>query len=229
MTKQTTPAVAALNEHVTGLLTVANDAGATADRTAREAATVAHAEDHLDEKDHAKRLQAILADYAPHLTHPTVKTSFSAALAILVAGTPVRVAVAEKTEVFKGGNTTLRLKAMDVLEKGEKPDPEKQAMELTPALAVAQLQSNDMKAVAAATRSTLGMGGNKGAGRKAAAKPNERAPYMDETVAVLKDHALAHSLFQLVGIAAKQQPHLVAEMTAVLKSLGYSVTRKAAK
>lgn len=230
------------NALVIDKLHCANDSAMTADHFAREAAKAAHAADFLDTRKATDRLAAILDLYKGELTHPTVKASFSAALTVLVLAEPVKLAVGEMSEKYSQkldavGNpvkgetkTTLKLDRMDALVKGEVPEAGKKVIELTPMQAVDQLQSNALKTVATAKRQDAGIGGNPGAGRKASDKPaaGVRAPFMDELVAVMKDTALCKSMFSVMLIASKQQPHIVGYCAEVCKANGYNVTKKEA-
>jgi hypothetical protein len=217
------PAVV-LNADVVTLLDAGNTAGKTADHKAREAAIIAAKTDCLTIKDKAERLAAIQAAYKEHLTHATVVASFRAALAILVTGETVNLAVSEKTEKFSEEGTTLKLGSMEVLAKDEAAEKGKQVVTLTPEQAVAQLQSNDLKAVGTASRESLGVARAKGAGRKAA-PVSTRAPFMDEFTVAMKDAALSASMFRLIGTMAKSQPSVIAALTAILVAEGYTVRR----
>ena len=224
-TNAAAPVAPVLNAAVVALLDEGNTAGATADRKAREAAVLAAKSDRITVKDKAERIAAIQSDYREHLTHPTVVASFRAALVILVSGTPLQLAVAEKTELFKPEGKTLRLKGLDVLGKGEKPEAGKCVVQLTPEEAVQQLQSNDLKAVGTATREGLGIARAKGAGKPKAAAPAGRAPFMDEFSAALKDAALSASMFRFIASAAKSDKKIIAALSAILTAEGYTVRK----
>jgi hypothetical protein len=215
------------NSAVSTLLDEANESGATADRKAREAAALAAKSDCLTIKDKGERLVAIQNAYKEHLTHATVVASFRAALAILVVGEEVRLAVAEKTEKFSEAGTTLKLGSMDVLAAGEPPEKGKQLVALTPEQAVAQLQSNDMKAVGTNAREVVGLARAKGAGRKPATT-STRAPFMDEFTVAVKDAALSASMFRLIGTMAKSSPSILSALKGILEAEGY-VVKKAPK
>lgn len=221
------PDAPVLNSAVVVLLDEGNSAGVTADKKAREAAVLAVKSDFLTVKDKSERIEKIQAAYKAHLTHPTVVSSFRAALAILVGGVPLNLAVAEKTELFKPEGKALRLKGMDVLAKGEKPENGKSVVTLTPEEAVSQLMSNDLKAAATATREALGTARAKGAGRKSSVVVSTRAPFMDEFTVALKDNALSASMFRL--IASNASPSICAALKAILEANGYEVTKAKAK
>jgi hypothetical protein len=216
------------NAAVSTLLDEANESGATADRKAREAAILAAKSDCLTIKDKGERLVAIQTAYKEHLTHATVVASFRAALAILVVGEEVRLAVSEKTEKFSEAGTTLKLGSMDVLAAGEPPEKGKQLVALTPEQAVAQLQSNDMKSVGTNAREVVGLARAKGAGRKPTASTSARAPFMDEFVTAVKDAALSASMFRLIGTMAKSSPSILSALKGILEAEGY-VVKKAPK
>ena len=222
--KNTPVAPVVLNADVVTLLDAANESGKTADKKAREAALTAARTDCLTIKDKAERLAAIQLAYKEHLTHPTVVASFRAALAILVTGEQVNLAVGEETKIYSEAGTSLRLKSMEVLAKDEAAEKGKQVVSLTPEQAVAQLQSNDLKAVGTASRESLGVARAKGAGRKSA-PVTTRAPFMDEFTVAMKDAALSASMFRLIGTMAKRQPSILGALKGILEAEGYTVRR----
>lgn len=220
--KQATAPV--LNADVVILLDAGNAAGETANKKARDAAMLAAKTDCLSVKGKVERLEAIQALYKDHLTHPTVVSTFRAALAVLVCGEPVALAVAEKTEKFDKGGKSLKLKGMDILTKGETPAEGKCVVALTPQEAVEQLQSNDLKALGTASREVLGIARAKGAGPKAKSPvASARAPFMDEFTVALKDNALSASMFRL--IASNATPTVCAALKAILEANGYEVSK----
>ena len=184
---------------VTLKLQSANESARTADQYAREAATMANEHDYLQSKP-AERLDKILSLYMADLTHKAVKESFSAALAILVADKPVRIAASEKTEKANGA---LGFKAPEALtpvaEKGEVPPADKAITELSAEDAVGKLTTNVLKQAATAAREALGVGRAKGAGAVKATK-TERAPFMQEFACAWHDDALRMQLIRMIEI-----------------------------
>lgn len=182
----------------------ANESARTADAMAREAAVLANDSDYLDSKP-TERLEKILSLYMADLTHKAVKESFSAALAILVADKPVRIAASEKSENMATGK--LGFKAPEALSpvppKGEVLPEGKGVTELSADDAVSKLTTNVLKQAATAAREALGVGRAKGAGPVKATKA-ERAPFMAEFAAAWADDALRMQIIRMIEIAGWQ-------------------------
>ena len=204
----------------------ANVSAKTADTLAREAATMADATDYVDMVDLGARLDAILALYMPALSHKAVKESFSAALAILVADKPVRIEATAKTE---SANGKLTFKAPEVLapvaDKNEIATPDKSVTTLEPGEAVLKLAADTMKAAATAARATIGRARAPGGGRKVA-KPAERAAFVDELVAHLRDKALGFAVITVIETAAQQDADLRDRIFTMAINLGAKITIK---
>jgi hypothetical protein len=187
---------------VTLKLQGANESARTADTMAREAAIIANDSDYLDAKP-TERLEKILALYMADLTHKAVKESFSAALAILVADKPVRIAASEKSENMATGK--LGFKTPEALPpiapKGEILPEGKGVTELSADDAVAKLTTNVLKQAATAAREALGVNRAKGGGRTAAKESKEaRAPFMAEFAAAWNDDALRMQIIHMIEI-----------------------------
>lgn len=225
MTTTVAPVIA--NAAVVTTLRAANESAKTADKLAREAAVAANAADYLDEANCGIRLDSILTLYIGELTHKNVKDSFSAALAILVADKPVRVEASAKTE---NANGTLTFKAPEVLEPtgNEAPTEGKAITTLEAGDAVRKLAADVMKKAATTARQAIGRGRSEGGGRKSTKAP-ERAPFMDELVAVLRDEGLRASMFAVISTAAKSDSVVLERCAEVCRNAGYEVARPKAK
>ena len=228
MAANTKPAAKAVESHIQNAdvvraLNEANQADQTVSLAARQAATLANDNDFTKETDKAKRLDVILALYMPILTRKSVKEQFSAALAVLVEASEVRIAASAVTTKADGKVT---FSAPEALSKGEAADPTKSVTTLKPTEAVANLTSNDLKQAATVARENLGKARASGGGRKSTKNTEStRAPFFDELAAVLKDGALSMQMFAIVAIAAKQQPTIIAACQSILEQSGYQVTR----
>jgi hypothetical protein len=144
---------------------------------AKEAAIQADALDCINLTP-VKRIDAIMDLYKDHFPSASVKSAFSAALAILVADKPVQAVAATS----KSGAVTYSAPT----------DNEKEPrVTLEPADAVAKLGGNTLKKVAVTAREALGTANAKGAGR---AKTATRLPFLQEVAAYLKDEALRAQL-----------------------------------
>lgn len=191
-------AAAVATPAVTLKLAAAVESATTADQFAREAATLANESDFPNAAP-VDRLEKILALYAGSLTHKAVKESFSAALVVLVADKPVRIAASEKAEKASG---SLRFTAPEALSpvaaKGEILPEGKAVTELSGADAVAKLAVGVLKQAATAAREALGVGRAKGAGPKKV--DVARAGFFDEFAAAWKDDALRMTLCRMIEI-----------------------------
>lgn len=230
MTNITTPVVVvAANAAVVAKIESANASAKTADTLAREAATLADTTDYLDMVDLGNRLDSILALYMPTLIHKTVKESFSAALAILVADKPVRIEASSVTTSTVNGQEKVSFKAPEILtpvaDKNEIATPDKSITTMEPGDAVMKLAADTMKAAATAARNTIGRGRAQGGGRKVT-KPNERAAFADELVAHLADKALGFAVVTIIETAAKNDPELRDRIFTMAINLGAKLTIK---
>lgn len=218
----------ALNTAIVTLLDDATASAKTADRKAREAAEIAADKECLDVTESLARCDAIVALYAEHLGTATVKTSFSAALAIIIADKPVRVSATAKTVAASGAVTFKAPEALPpVAEINETIDDGRAVHELTPCEAVDTMTSNLLKACA--TKAREAMGKVKGAGgRKATSKP-QRAGFMDELVVVLRDKDLAASMWAIISTDAKVNHATLERCAEVCRNAGFTVSKKATK
>jgi hypothetical protein len=225
-TSPVSPVVA--NPAVVQELTNANASAVSADKTARNAATLANASDLLDEADCGKRLDGILALYMPNLTHKAVRESFSAALAILIADKPVRMASTAVTTKADGTVSFASSEALaPVADKNEILPEGKTVTELSAEDSVAKLQVGALKQAATAAREVIGRARAAGGGRKATKA--ERAPFFDEMAAVLQDKALSASFYAILQTKAKADTACRDHLAEILRNCGMEVSRKVAK
>lgn len=191
---------------VTLKLAAAVESATTADQFAREAATLANDSDFPNAAP-VDRLEKILALYSGSLTHKAVKESFSAALVVLVADKPVRIAATEKAEKATGAIRFTAPEALSpVAAKGEILPEGKVVTELSAGDAVSKLAVGVLKQAATAAREALGVGRAKGAGPKKAEVA--RASFFDEFAAAWKDDALRMTLCRMIEIDGRF--HIVA-------------------
>jgi len=182
------------------------------DRLARKAAITAEAAHPFESMTAAERIKAILALYAPQLTHDAVKASFGAALVILVADKPLHVA--SKGSDKKAGSIVF--KAPEFFtddEEAERAKPEGGTVtELEPSEAVEKLSVQVLKKAATAARQAIGTARASGGGRKAKEKVGVRAPWFEELVGVLGDKTLRAQMFQVLTAKCRADKHFAKEL-----------------
>lgn len=237
-----TPAtpVATGTPEIRTMLAAAVQGVTSAKESAVAAAKLADKSDCVD-LEPSKRLDAILALYADIFpsNDSTIKTAFSAALAILVADKGVLV---EYTVVNKNGNAVIG-STPAVVNPSENPEkkanspeqiaalqanPPKEATtfvrELTPEQAVDLLNSNTMKNAGKVAREAIGKARAAGGGRKAATPEVPKAkPFLELVGDAMRDPLERAKVFSVIVTAAKVDTELRLYMAEQLRNLGFTV------
>lgn len=210
-------------------LACANESAITADKFAREAAIIADENDYITAPP-TERLESILALYKTSLTHKAVKESFSAALAILIADKPVRIAASAKTEKATGQVTFTAPEALPPVAVKHEILPEGKAVtEMSPTDALAKLTTGVMKQAATAAREALGVARAKGGGRKASQPEGRRAPFYDELGVALRDAGMMPQCLSFIELAASNHVPLKNAIIAMAKRLNDAPKKPATK